>query len=284
MVSPERRRQAVGRLRECFGVSERRACAVVGQYRSTQRRPLSLIPGDELLRKKLKAMAAAHPRWGYRKQHHLLCRQGWEVNRKRVRRIWREESLQVKRRKRRRRRTGRRSPGGIQACYPNHVWAADFEADQTRRGRRLKILNITDEFTHEGIAGKVAYSIDAASLIEVLDAFAAERGAPRYLRCDNGPEFISKLLERWCREQRRTATEFIEPGSPWQNPFVESYNGRMRDELLNLELFENAFEAQVVIDDWRWEFNNVRPHRSLGMATPAEFAARWKAEYDVRVS
>jgi len=255
----------------------------VGQHRSTQRRPLSLIPGDELLRKKLKAMARAHPKWGYQKQHHLLCQKGFKVNRKRVRRIWREEGLQVRRKTRRRRKTGRRSPGGIIAAWPNHVWAVDFEADQTRRGRRLKILNVVDEFTHEGIAGKVAYSIDAASLIEVLDELVAERGAPRYLRCDNGPEFISKLLARWCRELR-AMTEFIEPGSPWQNPFIESYNGRMRDELLNLEIFENAFEAQVVVDDWRWEFNNVRPHRSIGMATPAEFAARWRAEYDVRAS
>lgn len=205
------------------------------------------------------------------------------MNRKRFRRIWREEGLQAKHKKRRRRKTGRRSPGGVIATYPNHVWAADFEKDQTRRGRVLKILNIVDEFTHEGIAGKVAYSIDAGGVIEALDALVAERGAPRYLRMDNGPEFIAKALEHWCSELG-TRTEFIEPGSPWQNPFIESYNGRMRDELLNLELFEDAFEAQVVVNDWRWEFNNVRPHRSLGMATPAEFAARWKPEYEVRVS
>jgi len=203
MVSPERRRQAAGRLQERFGVSERRACRLIAQHRSTQRRPLQLIPGDELLRKKLKKMATAHPKWGYRKQHHLLCKQGFQVNRKRVRRIWREENLQVKRKRHRRRKTGRRSPGGIQACYPNHVWATDFQADQTRRGRKLKILNVVDEFTHEGIAGKVAYSIDAQALIEVLDALVACRGAPRYLRLDIQTDFRSfGCLDRPAGEAR----------------------------------------------------------------------------------
>ena len=269
-------------LQQHFGVSERRACRLAGQHRSTQRRKPRLIPGDEYLRARLHLQAEAHPRWGYRKQHGLLRRAGFTINRKRIRRIWREENLQV-RRKRRRKRTGRRSPGNILAAYPNHVWAIDFEFDQTRRGRQLKIANMVDEFTHEGIAGHVAYSIDAQKLVNMLEGIVAERGLPTYLRCDNGPEFISRALARWCRK-RRMRIEFIEPGSPWQNGFCESYNGRMREELLNLEIIENALEAQVLVDDWRAEFNTVRPHRSLKMQTPAEFAARWRAEHGSRPS
>ncbi len=282
MLGPERRREAVRRLQQRFGVSERRACTLVGQHRSTQRRRRSLVPDEAHLRKRLRTLAQAHPRWGYRKQHDLLLREGFRINRKRVRRIWREEGLQVRRR-RRRRRTGPSSPGNVSASFPNHVWAMDFEFDQTRRGRTLKILNVTDEFTREGIAGEVDYSLDARRMVGVLERVVEERGAPRYVRCDNGPELISHALARWC-EKRGARTEFIEPGSPWQNAYVESYNGRMREELLNLELFENRLEAQVVIDDWRWEYNQVRPHRSLKMATPSEFAARWRALDEIRSS
>jgi putative transposase len=277
MVTPERRRRVVIHLQQRFGVSERKACKLAGQHRSTQRRKPKLIPGDEYLRARLHGQAEAHPRWGYRKQHHLLIRAGFKLNKKRVRRLWREEHLQVKRRKRRR-RTGKRSPGNILASYPNHVWAVDFEFDQTRKGKQLKIANMVDEFTHEGIAGKVGYSIDAKSLIHMLEGVVAERGTPTYLRCDNGPEFISKALARWCGS-KKMRIEFIEPGSPWQNGFCESYNGRMRDELLNEELIENALEAQVLVDDWRQEFNTLRPHRSLKMQTPSEFAAQWRAEH-----
>ena len=142
---------------------------------------------------------------------------------------------------------------------------------------------MVEEFTHEGIAGEVAYSIDAKKLVNMLEGIVAERGTPTYLRCDNGPEFISHALARWCRS-KRMRIEFIEPGSPWQNGFVESYNGRMREELLNLEIIENALEAQVLVDDWREEFNETRPHRSLKMQTPSEFAARWRAEHDTRPS
>ena len=269
-------------LQQHFGVSERRACRLAGQHRSTQRRNPRLIPADEYLRARLHLQAEAHSRWGYRKQHGLLRRAGFTINRKRVRRIWREENLQVRRRKRRK-RTGKRSPGNILAAYPNHVWAIDFEFDQTRKGRQLKIANMVDEFTHEGIAGHVAYSIDAEKLVNMLEGIVAERGVPTYLRCDNGPEFISHALARWCRK-RRMRIEFIEPGSPWQNGFCESYNGRMREELLNLEIIENALEAQVLVDDWRQEFNTIRPHRSLKMQTPAEFAARWRAEHGTRSS
>ena len=272
----------VAHLRQRFGVSERRACRLVGQPRSTQRRRPTLVPGDEHLRKRLRALARDHQKWGYRKQHTLLCREGWRINRKRVRRVWREEGLQVRRRKRRR-RAGSRVPGHQAASYPNHTWAMDYEFDETAGGRRLKILNVTDEFTREALACVPARSIDAKATVAVLAGLTADRGAPRYVRCDNGPEFVGHALKRWCRSSG-ARTSFIEPGAPWQNAFVESFNGRMREELLNLEVFDSLVEAAVLIEDWRVEYNTYRPHRSLRMLTPTEFAARWKQENEARLS
>jgi putative transposase len=281
-VSPDRRRRVVPHLRRRFGASERRACAVVGQHRSTQRRRRTLVPDAEHLRKKLRALATDHPRWGYRKQHTLLCREGWSINRKRVRRIWREEGLQVRRRKRRRRKASK-TPGHLAASQPNNTWAMDYQFDETAGGRRLKILNVTDEFTREALASEVGRSIDAKTTVKVLAELVGTRGAPRYVRCDNGPEFVSDALKRWCVGSGAT-TSFIDPGAPWQNAFVESFNGRMREELLNLEVFDSLYEAKVLIEDWRVEYNDYRPHRSLRMLTPSEFAARWKEENEPRLS
>ena len=281
-MSPERRRRVVPHLRRRFGVSERRACVVVDQPRSTQRRRRTLVPDEEYLRKRLKRLASDHPKWGYRKQHTLLCRAGWSINRKRVRRIWREEGLQVLRRKRRR-RSGSRAPGHMAASHPNHTWAMDYEFDETAGGRRLKILNVTDEFTREALACVPARSIDARATVAVLAGLSADRGAPVYVRCDNGPEFVGHALKRWCHRYG-ARTSFIEPGAPWQNAFVESFNGRMREELLNLEVFDSLVEAAVLIEDWRVEYNTYRPHRSLRMLTPAEFAARWNQENEARLS
>jgi len=272
----------VRHLRRRFGVSERRACAVVRQHRSTQRRRPSIVPADEHLRKRLRALSGEHQKWGYRKQHTLLCREGLRINRKRVRRIWREEGLQVRRRKRRR-RAGSRVPGHLAATHPNPTWAMDYEFDETAGGRRLKILNVTDEFTREALACVPARSIDATATVAVLAGLTADRGAPVYVRCDNGPEFVGHALKRWCRSSG-ARTSFIEPGAPWQNAFVESFNGRMREELLNLEVFDSLPEARVLIEDWRVEYNTYRPHRSLRMLTPAEFAARWKQENEARLS
>ena len=196
-MSPERRRRVVPHLRRRFGVSERRACALVGQARSTQRRRRGTLPEEEHLRKRLRALATGHPRWGYRKQHALLCREGLRINRKRVRRLWREEGLQVRRPKRRRRK-GAKAPGRQAASHPNHTWAMDYQFDETAGGRRLKILNVTDEFTREALASRVGRSIDAGATVKVLSELVRRRGAPAYVRCDNGPEFISDALKRWC--------------------------------------------------------------------------------------
>ena len=282
MVSPERRRRAVHRCQQRFGASERRACAVLGQYRSTQRHHRKLVPDEEHLRHRLHELARRNTRLGYRKQHAILRREGWVVNRKRVRRIWCQEGLQVRPR-RRRRRAGRRAPGHVAPHRPNQVWAMDFQFDDITRGRRIKILNVTDEFTREALAGTVARHLTANDTVTVLEGIAQERGAPTHIRCDNGPEFIAKALQRWC-SRRGSRTSHIEPGAPWQNPFVESYNGHLRRELLNLELLDSVLEAQVLIDDWREEYNPYRPHQSLGYLTPAEFARRWRMDNGGRVS
>jgi putative transposase len=181
----------------CFGVSERRACRTLAQHRSTQRRCRTRVPDEAFLRKRLRELAGRHPRYGYRRVHALVCREGWRCNRKRVQRLWRDEGLHVPRRRRRRRRRAR-APGDATATQPNEIWAMDFEFDQTTRGRRIKILNVTDEFTREALACVPALRINAKGTVEVLEGIAAKRGAPRFVRCDNGPEFIAEALKRWC--------------------------------------------------------------------------------------
>jgi len=282
LVGPERRRKAVCRLQDRFGASQRRACCLVGQYRSTQRHRRSLVPDEEHLRRRLHELSKRNSRLGYKKQHAILCREGWRVNRKRVRRLWRAEGLQVKARKRRRRR-GQRAPGHLEASRPDHIWAMDFLFDDISKGRRIKVLNVTDEFTRESLAGQVARSITARDTVAVLQEIVGRRGQPANIRCDNGPEFIADALRRWCAK-RGSNTLYIEPGAPWQNPYVESYNDKQRRELLNLELLDSVLEAQVLIDDWREDYNTYRPHQSLGYLTPVEFARRWRKEQEARVS
>lgn len=282
MVGPERRRQTVRRLQDRFGASERRACALVGQHRSSQRHRRTLVPDEEHLRRRLHELAERDSRLGYKKQHAILCREGWKVNRKRVRRVWRQENLQVPARKKRRRR-GRYTPGHIAASHPDHVWAMDFLFDDISRGRKVKVLNVTEEFTRESLAGHVARSITAKGVVAVLEEIVLTRRAPENIRCDNGPEFIADALRRWC-ERKGSRTLFIEPGSPWQNAYVESYNDKQRRELLNGEVIDSVLEAQILIDDWRLDYNTYRPHQSLGYLTPVAFARRWREEHEVRVS
>ena len=266
-------------LRDRLGVSERWACRVTGQHRSTQRHEPRRADDDAALRAELRGISAQRPRWGYRRAHHRLRQEGWEVNRKRVQRLWREEGLLVPQRKRKRRRLGESTVPAkrLRAERPNHVWAFDFQFDQTADGRALKLLNIVDEFTREALVMLVARSIDADRTVSELERLVAERGAPEHLRMDNGPEMTANALRDWC-EHSNTATAYIEPGSPWQNPFVESFHSRVRDELLDVEQFACLAEARVVIEDWRQDYNQHRPHSSLGMRAPAVFAAEWAAE------
>jgi transposase InsO family protein len=202
--------------------------------------------------------------------YRLLRRDGESMNHKRVRRLWREEGLRRPTRCRKRRRVSPEVVERLRAAHPNQVWAVDFQFDETVDGRRLKLCNIVDEHTREALAMRVGRRCGADELTAVLDALALARGRPRHLRMDNGPEMIAWALRDWCR-LAGTATTYIEPGCPWENPYVESFNGRVRDELLNIEEFGTLAEAQILIEAWRIEYNTYRPHSALGGLTPAEY-------------
>ena len=268
------------RLQEGFGVSERFACRVAGQHRSTQRKPRRPRPVDDAeLRAELRAIAKAHPRWGYKMATRVVRREGWQVNRKRVQRLWRDEGLKrPPQRPRKRRRVRLDTTERLRALRPNHVWAIDFCFDETADQRRLKLANIVDESTREALAMRVGRTCTAEDLIVELDRLVAEHGAPHSLRCDNGPELIAWALRDWCR-LRRVAIGYIEPGSPWENPYVESFNGRVRDELLNIEEFGSLLEAQIIVETWRNACNSYRPHGALSGLTPAEARAARTTEH-----
>jgi putative transposase len=250
----------------------------VRQHRSSQRYCRTKVPDEEALREQLKALAIKHPRYGYRRIHVLLAREGWRCNRKRIQRLWRDEGLHVPTKISRRKKKGRRAPGNVVADHPDHVWAMDFEFDITKEGRPIKILNITDEFTRECLASRPARSINADRVVSVLEELVEWRATPGCIRCDNGPELVAEGLKDWCRFAGVT-TSYIEPGAPWQNAYVESFNGHLRRELLEMETFDSLFEAKVLIEDWRLEYNHYRPHMSLSYQTPAAFARHWRAEH-----
>ena len=273
-------------LQDRLELSERRACRVTGQHRSTQRRLPARGRGDDALRTELHAFSRGHPRWGYRRAWATLCEEGWGVNRKRVQRLWREEGLRVPVKRRKRQRLGDSAVPAVRlrAERPNHVWALDFQFDQTADGRVLKLLNIVDEHTREALAIVAARSITADATAATLDRIVAGRGtAPRYIRCDNGPELTANALRDWCRFSG-TGSSYIEPGAPWENPYVESFNGRLRDEFLAVEQFDSLLEAQVLIEDWRIEYNTTRLHSSLGWLAPAAYAEQRRAEQLVGLS
>jgi putative transposase len=266
-------------LQARFGVSQRRACRLAGQHRATQRRPRPVrLDHETQLRERLREIARRHPRWGWRMAWRVLRRepgQPWTgVNHKCIQRLWRDEGLRRPGRARKRRRVAPGTAVRLGAERPNQVWAIDFQFDQTSDGRRLKLANIVDEHTREALAMRVGRTCTADDLVEVLAGLVAVRGAPEYLRADNGPELIAWALREWCRLSG-TRTSYIEPGSPWENPYVESFNGRVRDELLNLEEFTSLTVAQVVVEAWRIEYNTYRPHSALGGLTPAQYAATW---------
>jgi transposase InsO family protein len=208
----------------------------------------------------------------------LLTREGFCVNHKRIQRLCRDEGLRVVSKAKKCSRVGISTINGtrLRATHPDEVWAIDYQFDQTTNFRTLKLLNITDEFTKEALAIDVRRSITADDTVAVLESLVARRGrAPTFLRMDNGPELTANALRDWCRFSA-TGTAYIEPGSPWENPFIESFNGKLRDELLNVEAFETLLEVQVPAEDFRIEYNTYRPHSSLGQLTPAEFAERWQ--------
>ena len=275
MVGPGRKREAVVHVRQSLGTSERRACKSLGQPRSTQRYEGRRREADAGLVRAMRRIAEKEPRAGYRSVARYLRREGWEVNDKRVHRLWKQEGLKVALKARKRRRLGE-SRNGVQrlgAERINHVWSYDFVFDQTESGGRLKWLPILDEYTRELLSLEVKSSMTANEVIEILDRLVQERGAPEYLRSDNGPEFIAKAVKEWIA-QRGFKTLYIEPGAPWQNAYSESFNARFRDEFLNVEIFGSKLEAKVLGKEHREKYNHQRPHSSLGDQTPEEFAQR----------
>ena len=257
-------------------VSERRACAMLGQARSTQRYCPKKDPGEQEVVKAMRALAKAHPRYGTPRVTRLLRTEGFRINHKRVERLWRQEGLQVPRKQRKRRRLGASRNGctQLQAAYPNHVWSYDFVADQTEDGRTLRVFVVVDEYTRRNLALEVGRHFTSEDVIETLRMLFEIHGAPIHVRSDNGPELIAVALRRWL-VRRGTGTLFIKPGSPWENAYTESFNSRLRDELLNRELFTTLLEARVLLEQHRREHNEARPHSSLGYQTPEAFFEGW---------
>ena len=261
-----------------LGVSERRACRVLGQHRSTQRK-VPQTPDDEAaLTADIIELARQYGRYGYRRITKMLRTAGWLVNKKRVERLWRREGLKVpsKQPKRSRLWLNDGSCIRLRAERPNHVWSYDFVADRTHDGRAYRMLCIIDEFTREALAVRVARRLNSTDVIEALCDLFIVRGIPAYIRSDNGPEFIAVALREWIAAVG-AKTAYIEPGSPWENGYVESFNGKLRDELLNGEAFYTLAEAKIVIEQWRRHYNTVRPHSSLGYKPPAPEVLSWPA-------
>ena len=263
-------------------MSQRRACHTLNQPLATQRYQPVLNEDEPILIRRMLELVAEFPRYGYRRITRLLRADNWRVNARRVYRLWRQEGLKVPKKTVKRKRLGS-SVGGIirrKAEHRNHVWSVDFIFDRTANGRSLKTLVVIDEYTRECLALKVGRRFTSDHFIELLAELMAIRGVPKFIRSDNGPEFISGRVRQFL-EKIDVGTSYIEPGSPWQNGYVESFNSRFRDECLACEVFTNVNEARAVIEHWRQTYNHRRPHGSLGGLTPAEFASRCAASATV---
>jgi len=254
-------------------VSERKACRVLGQHRSTQRYDKRVADDEIALTERVIKLASQYGRYGYRRVTALLRNEGWIVNHKRVERIWRQEGLKVpqKQPKRSRLWLNDGSVVRLRPLFPKHVWSYDFMHARTHNGTPFRILNVIDEFTRECLAVKVARRLTHQDVLEVLANLFVHRGVPVHIRSDNGSEFTAKRMRSWL-SRLKIKPLYIEPGSPWENGFIESFNGKMRDELLNGEIFYSLKEAQVLIEMWRKEYNTVRPHSALGYKPPAPAA------------
>ncbi|WP_333824632.1 IS3 family transposase [Pinisolibacter sp.] len=271
LLSPARRRACIDHVRSTMKVSERRVCRVLGQHRSTQRQVPRGRDDEDRLTADVVELARRYGRYGYRKIAELLrSTAGWVVNDKRVERIWRREGLKVpsKQPKRGRLWLADGSCIRLRAERPNHVWSYDFVEDRTHEGRKYRMLNVVDEFTHECLAIRIARRLKAVDVVDVLSDLFILRGVPEHVRSDNGPEFIAKIVRDWITAVG-AKTAYITPGSPWENGFVESFNARLRDELLDGEIFYSLAEAKIVVESWRRHYNTERPHGSLGYKPPA---------------
>lgn len=268
MVSLQARREQV-RYLLTYGISVRRACGLIGMSRSTLHYSSRMQAKDAVPMQAMRELSAQYPRYGYRRIRIFLARAGHPMSAARAERLWRKAGLQLPARRRRKRVASSRARP-LPPRAPNHVWAYDFVYDACANGQQIKCLTVVDEFTRECLAVDVAGGIRSGRVIEVLTRLMSDRGAPAFLRSDNGPEFVSAAVLKWLGEHK-IDTAHIDPGKPWQNGTNESFNGRLRDECLNLEWFRSRREARIVIEAWRRHYNAERPHMSLNYMTPVEF-------------
>lgn len=272
-MSPQAKRNAVNHLVTERDYSQRGACQLVGISRSSVRYQPVSKPEEMALREQVRQLAYQHSGYGYRRIAVILRREGSQVNHKRVQRIWQAEGLQLPRRKPRKRRCGPRGEAIHKAQYQNHVWSYDFLEEHTVRGKRLRILAIIDEFTRECLALLVDRSITSNEVVDLLDWLFLIYGKPEFLRSDNGPEMIAHKVQDWLAEQG-CQTIYTSPGSPWENAYIESFIGKFRKECVDRYLFYTMKEARSIIEDWRNEYNQYRPHSALGYLSPSAFAAQ----------
>jgi len=275
----------VQQLQSEFKVSERRACEVVEQPRSTQRYEAQPRGDEAGLTKRMLQLAKERPRFGYRRIGSLLRNEGWQASHTRVYRLWRREGLKVPQKKRKRRRLGVKEHGcdRRKAEHKDHVWAWDFVFDRTTNGSQIKWLTIVDEYTRECLALKVDRSITSEDVIDKLAELFAMRGVPKCIRSDNGPEFVAQAIKDWTAKLD-VETLYIEPGAPWQNGYAESFNSKFRDEFLAMEEFESLSAARRLTSLWKEDYNEYRPHSSLGYVPPAQYAARCAASTPEKTS
>jgi len=262
-------------LQENFEVSERRACKIISINRATKRYTPKLDDIDERITPRVIYYASKYGRYGYKRITALVRAEGYKVNHKRVYKIWRKEGLKVPKKQPKRGRLYFNDGSCIRkrAEFKNHVWSYDFVHDQTHDGRTFKMLTVVDEYSRESLAIRVERKLNSLDVLETMADLFEKYGVPKYIRSDNGPEFIAERLQSWLKKIK-VETLFITPASPWENGYCESFNGKLRDELLNGEIFYTLKEAQVMIERWRHHYNTVRPHSSLGYRPPAPEALR----------
>ena len=279
-MSPAKRRRTVERIQQRFRLSQRRACRLLAQPRSTQRYDVQVRKDEEKLVQRIEELALKYGRYGYRRMTAMLRIEGWRVNHKRVERLWRREGLKVPQKQPKRRRLWWNDGSclRLRPLYRNHVWSYDFVADRTSNGRPLRMLTVMDEYTRECLAIDVARRLKSDDVLERLMDLFIRHGIPEHLRSDNGSEFTAKMVRDWL-SRLDVRTLYIEPGSPWENGYIESFNGKLRDELLNGEIFDTVLEAKVLTERWRQEYNHVRPHSALGYRPPAPAAIQpWPSD------
>ncbi len=256
-------------------MSQRRACRVLEQPRTVQRYRPRLAEDEPLLVQRIVELATKYGRYGYRRITALLQREGWRVNHKRVERIWRQEGLKVPKKQPKRGRLWLNDGSCVRKRpeYPHHVWSYDFVHERSHDGRALRLLTVIDEYSREALAIEVGRKMNSQDVLRTLARLFVRHGPPEYIRSDNGPEFTAKVVRKWLK-RLEVITLFIEPGSPWENGYNESFNAKLRDEVLNREIFTSLQEAKILVERWRREYNQVRPHSSLGYRPPAPEAVK----------